>query len=89
MNRRGELSFKGGLRDAQQVAEFRSKMLDSGAFSTVIVEEQTPTPDQQKLNVRISAQWNPNFQPANAARSKSDSPAAKANKPNPEVAFHD
>jgi hypothetical protein len=57
MNRRGEVAWRGSLKDAQQVADFRSKLLDSGCFTNVVVEEQTPTPDRQKLTVRMSAQW--------------------------------
>ena len=57
MNRRGDLSLRGSFRDNTQVAEFRSKLLESGFFSTVVVDDQTPTPDRQKVNVRISAQW--------------------------------
>jgi len=57
MNRRGEVSLRGSLKDAQQVADFRAKLLDSGCFTNVVVEEQTPTPDRQKLIVRMSAQW--------------------------------
>ena len=59
INRRGELSFRGFMMGAQQVADFRSKLLDSGFFSTVVVEDQTPTPDRQRVNVRINAQWKP------------------------------
>ena len=32
---------------------------DSGFFANVTVEEQTPTPDRQRVNVRISAQEKP------------------------------
>ena len=59
MNRRGDLSLRGSMRDSQQVVDFRSKLVDSGFFSLVAVEEQTPTPDRQKVVVRISAQWKP------------------------------
>ncbi len=59
MNRRGDLSLRGSLRDGTQVADFRSKLIDSGFFATVVVEEQTPTPDRQKVNVRITAQLKP------------------------------
>ena len=59
MNRRGDVSLRGSLRDGQQVAELRSKMIDSGFFANVGIEEQTPTPDRQKVNVRMSAQWKP------------------------------
>lgn len=57
MNRRGELSWRGTIKDPQQVAEFRSKLIDSGMFANVTVEEQAPAPDHQKLTVRMSAQW--------------------------------
>ena len=59
MNRKGDVSLRGTLRNADQVAEFRNKLIASGFFSSVTVEDQSPTPDKQKLNVRISAQWKP------------------------------
>src|SRR5437870_210466 len=34
-------------------------MIKSGFFSSVTVEEQTPSPDRQKMAVRIAAQWKP------------------------------
>lgn len=57
MNRRGDLSLRAAMRDSQQVGEFRSKLIDSGLFSTVVVEEQTPTPDRQKVTVRMTGEW--------------------------------
>ena len=57
MNRRGEVSLRGSLHDGQQVADLRSKLINSGFFAAVAVEEQVPTPDHQKVNVRMSAQW--------------------------------
>jgi len=59
MNRRGELSLRGSIKDSQQLADFRSKLLDAACFTNVVVEEQTPTPDRQKLVLRMSGQWNP------------------------------
>lgn len=59
MNRRGEVALKGNMGNAQQVTEFRTKLIGSGFFSTVVVDEQTPTPDRQKVAVRITAQWKP------------------------------
>jgi len=59
MNRRGEVSLRGSMHDAQQVTDFRAKLIDSGFFDRVTVEEQVPTPDRQKVNVRITAQWKP------------------------------
>ena len=59
MNRRGDLAIKGSLKDATQVSDFRSKLIKSGFFSNVTVEEQTPTPDRQKVNVRMTALLKP------------------------------
>jgi hypothetical protein len=56
LNSHGEVSLRGSFRDGQQVADFRGKLIDSGFFANVTVEEQTPSPDHQKVNVRISAQ---------------------------------
>lgn len=57
MNRRGEISMRGSMQNAQQVTDFRSKLIDSGFFERVTVDEQIPTPDRQKVNIRITAQW--------------------------------
>jgi hypothetical protein len=62
MNSHGEVSLRGSFRDGQQVADFRSKLIASGCFTNVTVEEQTPTPDHQKVNVRMSAQEKPAVQ---------------------------
>jgi len=59
MNRRGEISLRGSMRDATQVTDFRTKLIGSGFLANVAVEEQAPTPDRQKVNVRMSAQWKP------------------------------
>jgi len=58
MTRRGDLSLRGMMQTAQ-AAEFRSKLIDSGFFSSVVVEEQTPTPDRQRVVIRITAQCKP------------------------------
>ncbi len=57
LTRRGEISLRGSMPNFQQLADFRAKLIESGFFSAVTVEEQTPSPDRQKVNVRISAQW--------------------------------
>lgn len=59
INRHGELSLKGNLKDANQVSDFRSKLIKSGYFSNVTVEEQTPSQDRQKVMVRMTAQIKP------------------------------
>jgi len=73
MNRRGDLALRGSMKDGQQVVAFRSKLIDSGFFASVAVEEQTPTPDRQKVTVRISAQW----KPANDRQSLAIGPTAE------------
>jgi type IV pilus assembly protein PilM len=57
INRRGELSLRASMRDSQQVVDLRSKLIASGLFSSVVVEEQNPTPDRQKIVVRMSGVW--------------------------------
>jgi hypothetical protein len=57
LSRRGDLSFKGTLGNAQQLTEFRTKMIASGLFIKVVVDEQTPIQNNQKLVVKISAKW--------------------------------
>jgi hypothetical protein len=54
--RHGDLSLRGSTGDAQAPGTFRSKLIDSGFFSRVVVEEQAPVQDGQKFNFRISAQ---------------------------------
>ena len=59
MNRRGEMALKGFMRTAQEIVDFRSKLVDSGFFSTVVIDEQNPAPNHQKVDFRISAKWKP------------------------------
>jgi len=59
MNRRGDVSFRASMQNPQQVSDFRSKLIDSGFFAHLAVEEQAPVLNQPKLNLRISAQWKP------------------------------
>jgi hypothetical protein len=55
LNSHGEVALRGAFHDGQQVADFRNKLIASGFFTNVVVEEQAPTPDRQKVNVRMSA----------------------------------
>jgi hypothetical protein len=59
LNSHGEVSLRCAFRDGQQVADFRTKLINSGFFANVTVEEQVPTPDRQRVNVRIAAQEKP------------------------------
>jgi hypothetical protein len=56
--RKGEISLRTTMANGQQVTDFRSKLIDSGWFANVVVEEQTPTPDR-RVAVRLTAQLNP------------------------------
>lgn len=56
LNRRGDLSMRGSAQGAQQAAAFRSKLIDSGFFADVVLDEQTPVQNQQQVNFRMTAQ---------------------------------
>jgi len=78
LNRRGEMSLRVSMRDANQVADFRSKLLDYGVFANLAVEEQSPSPDRQKLSLRMSAQWQPAKARAAATKLAANAPAKPA-----------
>jgi hypothetical protein len=59
LNQQGEMSLKLEVQNAQQMMDFRSKLIDTGFFAGITVEEQTPVPNQPKLNVRMSLRWQP------------------------------
>ena len=58
MTRKGEFSIRGKLPNAEQVTQFRSNLIQSAWFSSVVVEEQSPSPDR-KVSVRMTAQLKP------------------------------
>jgi hypothetical protein len=72
LGRRGEVSLRGKLGNAQQVTDFRSKLIEAGWFSSVVVEEQTPTPDRL-VTVRMTAQ----LRAADSRRPVTDEPSHK------------
>jgi hypothetical protein len=47
------------MRQPPEVVAFRNKLEESGFFSSVVLEEQNPSPDRQKIQVRIAAQLKP------------------------------
>jgi hypothetical protein len=57
MNRLGELSFRGTMPHSKEATDFRAKLIESGWFDAVVLEEQTPVKDQQKVTVKISSRW--------------------------------
>lgn len=59
LNRRGEFTYAATLQNPQQANDLRTKLIDSGIFSSVVIEEQSPTPDQRQARIRLRARWNP------------------------------
>ncbi len=55
MDQHGEIQVRATMQSADQVMDFRSKLIASGFFANITVEEQTP--NQQKVSVRMTAQW--------------------------------
>ena len=55
LDRKGELALRVSLRQPPEVVDFRNKLVESGYFSSVVLEEQAPSPDRQKISARISA----------------------------------
>ena len=90
LNQHGDITLKASMPGAQQVMDFRARLIASGFFSSITVEEQTPVPNQPKVNVRMTAQWKPaaaraglQIAPAPAVLSPTNS---QANAPAPPVA---
>lgn len=59
MDQHGDMTLHGMMQNGQQVTDFREKLIASGFFSAVSVEEQTPNPDRQHVSVRMTAHWKP------------------------------
>ena len=55
MDQHGEIQVRATMQSADQVMDFRSKLIASGFFANITVEEQSP--NQQKVSVRMTAQW--------------------------------
>ena len=58
LGRHEQVTIRLKLATAEQLTEFRTKLIDSGWFTNVVVEEQTPTPDR-RVTVRMTADLNP------------------------------
>jgi hypothetical protein len=58
MGRHQQVSIQLKTGSAQEVSDFRAKLVDSGWFANVIVEEQTPSPDR-RMSVRMTAELKP------------------------------
>ncbi len=58
MGRHQQISIQLKMANAKQVSEFRSKLIDSGWFANVIVEDQAPAPNNH-VAVRMTAELKP------------------------------
>jgi hypothetical protein len=58
LDRRGEFTFRGKLQSPQNASELRRKLIESGLFTNVVLEEQNPVKNQREVTVRFSARWN-------------------------------
>ncbi len=56
MSRRGDLSLRLTFAPPDQALSFRSNLIDSGFFTNLVVEEQSPSQDRQQMVLRITAQ---------------------------------
>jgi hypothetical protein len=79
LGRHQEISMRLKLGNSQQVVDFRSKLIDSGWFANVMVEEQTPSPDRH-VSVRMTAA----LKPAESRKLiTAEPPGKKSDKPSP------
>lgn len=56
LNRRGELSLRATIRTPQEAVGFRSKLVASGLFANLVVEEQSPNQNRDRIMLRMTAQ---------------------------------
>lgn len=57
LNRRGEIALRGKTQNMAQIGDLRSKLMATGFFSSVVVEDQLQGPDRQSVQFRLSARW--------------------------------
>jgi len=58
MSRHPEISLRLKMGNSQEVTDFRAKLIDSGWFTNVMVEEQAMSPDR-RMSVRMTAELRP------------------------------
>jgi Tfp pilus assembly PilM family ATPase len=58
MGRKQQISLRLKMANTQEVSDFREKLIDSGWFANVLVEEQAPSPDR-RVSVRMTAELKP------------------------------
>ena len=82
ISRRGELALRGSSQGGAQAATtLRSKMIDSGYFASVVIDEQTPNQqNQQQVNFRMTALVRPEAERKIAAAAKATGKSGTTNK---------
>jgi hypothetical protein len=58
MGRHQQITLRLKTANAEQVSDFRAKLVESGWFANVMVEEQSPTPDR-RVSVRMTVELKP------------------------------
>ena len=82
ISRRGELALRGSSQGGAQAATtLRSKMIDSGYFASVVIDEQTPNQqNQQQVNFRMTALVRPESERKIAVAAKATGKTGTTNK---------
>lgn len=81
ISKRGELALRGSAQGPQSATMLRSKLIDSGYFASVVIDEQTPNQqNQQQLNFRMTAQLRSEADRKIAAASKATTKSGVTNK---------
>jgi type II secretory pathway component PulL len=81
ISKRGELALRGSAQGPQSATMLRSKLIESGYFSSVVIDEQTPNQqNQQQLNFRMTAQLRSEADRKIAAASKAITKGSGTNK---------
>ena len=59
LNRQGELAIQGSLPNFQAAGAFRAQCNASGWFSQVVLQDQSPSKDKSRVDVRFTARLKP------------------------------
>ena len=77
LDRRGDLTFRGQMQSSQNAAELRRKLIESGLFTAVVLDEQNPVKNRREVKVRFSARWNTSRKVKSATLKRIDAAKSK------------
>jgi len=80
MNRTEEISLRGNVGNREEAAGLRSKLLQSGWFREVVIEDQTPTKDQKRVELRLTARLKPPGELPELPAARAQQPTAQSQK---------